>query len=183
MGIKLKMMAILWLVLTALGNCGDNTDGTLNKGEISELPVGAKKAEAKGGGYIVAIGEVGKNPKIWRSVDKFPRVWIEIKNSNVKNDHLGKLDASLKKSFPSKLIQISFEANRFKIVDEDGDVWISSDKGVNWAMEKFGGGGSGTVGEPYQITSAAQLWLVREHLTNHFQLSVDIEEIEEIERD
>ena len=47
------------------------------------------------------------------------------------------------------------------MTDKDGDIWSSTDSGKNWAMEKFAGG-DGTHKNPYQITNARHLWLVRE---------------------
>ena len=144
-----------------------------SESEKSKLPEGGEY-EVVGGGYAVAIGEVDGSKKMWLSEEKDPRVWTEVASAKIKNAHLGKLPASLKKSFPSRLIKISSDGKELKVTDEDGDIWTSSDNGVNWGMEEFAGG-DGTSGDPFKIASAAQLWMVRNHLTNHFQLSEDLD--------
>ena len=138
-----------------------------------KLPVGGI-AEAVGGGYAVAIGEVGDKPAVWRSVEKVPRNWQAISGTEIKNPHAGSLPGSLKKSLPSDLKEVSFVGSDFRIEDEDGDLWISKNNGQSWDMEKFAGG-DGTVGDPYKIASAVHLWQMRNHLTSHFELIKDLD--------
>ena len=138
-----------------------------------KLPVGAT-AEAVGGGYAVAIGEVGGKPAVWRSIEKVPRNWQVISGTEIKNPHAGSLPGSLQKSLPSDLKKVSFVGSDFRIEDEDGDLWISKNNGQSWDIEKFAGG-DGTVGAPYQIASAIHLWQVRNHLTSHFELIKDLD--------
>ena len=145
------------------------------KSEIEEpkLPEGGEY-EVVGGGYAVAIGEVDGSKKMWLSEEVNPRVWTEIESVKIKNDHSRSLPKSLQKSFPSRLTQISSDGKKLKVTDEDGDLWTSSDNGVNWEMAKFAGG-AGTSSDPYQIASAIHLWLVKNHLTSHFQLIKDLD--------
>ena len=138
-----------------------------------KLPVGGI-AEAVGGGYAVAIGKVGGKPAVWRSIEKVPRDWKVISGTEIKNPHAGSLPGSLKKSLPSDLKEVSFVGSDFRIEDKDGDLWISKNNGQSWDMEKFAGG-DGTVGDPYKITSAIHLWLVREELDKHFKLTNDLD--------
>ena len=144
-----------------------------NLEEASKLPEGGEY-EVVGGGYAVAMGEVDGSKKMWLSEEKDPRDWTEIESVKIKNDHSASLAASLQKSFPSRLTKISADGEALKVTDEDGDIWISEDTGVNWGIGKFAGG-SGTDADPYQIASATQLWLVRNHLTSHFQLIEDLD--------
>ena len=155
----------------------DNLVDNLEVSEKSEseepkLPEGGEY-EVVGGGYAVAIGEVDGSKKMWLSEEVNPRVWTEIESVKIKNAHSRNLPVSLRKSFPSRLTKISADGEALKVTDEDGDIWTSSDNGVNWGMEEFAGG-DGTSGDPYQIASAAQLWLVRNHLAHHFQLIEDL---------
>ena len=138
-----------------------------------KLPVGGI-AEAVGGGYAVAIGKVGGKATVWSSKATVPRSWKVISGTEIKNPHTGSLPGSLKKSLLSDLKKISFVGSDFRIEDEDGDLWISKNNGQSWEMEKFGGG-SGTVGDPYEIASAAHLWLVRTELDKHFKLTKDLD--------
>ena len=138
-----------------------------------KLPVGGI-AEAVGGGYAVAIGEVGGKPAVWRSIEKVPRNWQVISGTEIKNPHVGSLPGSLQKTSLVELKKVSFVGSDFRIEDEDGDVWSSRDNGKNWEMGKFAGG-RGTARDPYEIASAAHLWLVRNHLTSHFELLKDLD--------
>ena len=141
-----------------------------------KLPVGGI-AEAVGGGYAVAIGEVGGKPAVWSSKATVPRNWEATLEKNIKNPHTGSLPISLQKFSKSSLgdlKRIWYEGTDFRIEDKDGDVWISKNNGQSWDMEKFGGG-SGTVGDPYKIASAIHLWLVREELNKHFKLTNDLD--------
>ena len=149
--------------------------GVSEKSESEEpkLPEGGEY-EVVGGGYAVAMGEVDGSKKMWLSEEVNPRVWTEIESVKIKNAHSRNLPVSLRKSFPSRLTKISSDGEELKVTDEDGDIWTSSDNGVNWGMEKFAGG-DGTSGDPYQIASASHLWLVRNHLTSHFQLIKDLD--------
>ena len=143
-----------------------------NKGK-PVLPAGARY-EAVGGGYAVAIGKVGVNPTIWRSIDKVSRDWKVILGKDIKNPYAGSLPGSLQKSSPSDLKKVSFVGVNFRIEDGDGDIWISKNNGQSWDMEKFAGG-DGTTGNPYQIGSAAHLWQVRNHLKSNFELVQDLD--------
>ena len=138
-----------------------------------KLPAGAI-SEAVGGGYAVAIGELESIATIWMSEEKVPRDWEIIARTEIKNLHVGSLPGSLQKALPGDLKRIWYEGADFRIEDEDGDVWNSRDKGKSWEMGKFGGG-SGTVGDPYEIASAAHLWLVRTELDKSFRLTKDLD--------
>ena len=141
-----------------------------------KLPVGGI-AEAVGGGYAVAIGEVGGKATVWRSVEKVPRNWQAISGTEIKNPHVGSLPGSLQKFSKSSLgdlKKVLFDGTDFRIEDGDGDLWISKNNGQSWGMERFGGG-SGTEADPYKIASAIHLWLVREELDKHFKLTKDLD--------
>ena len=138
-----------------------------------KLPVGGI-AEAVGGGYAVAIGKVGGKATVWSSKATVPRDWKVISGTEIKNPHTGSLPGSLQKTSLVDLKKVSFAGSDFRIEDEDGDLWISKNNGQSWEMEKFGGG-SGTVGDPYGIASAAHLWLVRTELDKHFKLTKDLD--------
>ena len=141
-----------------------------------KLPVGAT-AEAVGGGYAVAIGEVGGKPAVWSSKSTVPRNWEVTLEKDIKNPHTGSLPISLQKFSKSSLVDLKkvlFDGKDFRIEDKDGDVWSSRDNGKSWGLERFGGG-SGTVGDPYKIASAIHLWLVREELNKHFKLTKDLD--------
>ena len=185
------IMGILMLSSTIfLGSCGEEGTVKLEKSskdsnqgsdkgskkifsKDSKPPTGTK--ELIGGGYVLAIGKgVGGSIRMWLSKEKTPRDWTEIDIMKITNSHLKKLPKSLQKTFPSQLTEISFDGKKLKMTDKDGDLWSSSDNGKNWAMEEFAGG-SGTEADPYQITNASQLWLVRNHLTSHFQLIEDLD--------
>ena len=139
----------------------------------AELPKGGMSG-VKFGGYAVAIGKVEEKPTIWISKNKVPREWQVLSGLSIQNPHIRILPKSLYKSFPSQLTKIFSDGKKLKVFDEDGDIWTSSNNGMNWEMTKFAGG-SGTIGDPYQIANARHLWLVREHLTSHFQLIQDID--------
>ena len=138
-----------------------------------KLPVGAT-AEAVGGGYAVAIGEVGGKPMVWSSKATVPRNWEVTLEKDIKNPHTGSLPGSLQKTSLVDLKKVLFDGTDFRIEDGDGDVWISKNNGQSWDMGRFGGG-SGTVGDPYKIASAIHLWLVREELNKHFELTNDLD--------
>ena len=135
-----------------------------------KLPVGGV-AEAVGGGYAVAIGKVGGKPAVWRSVEKVPRDW------KVTGDFHGgatSLPPSLSK--PGELEGVKFEGGKFEITDTEGIEWTYEDIRNRWEISKVDfAGGDGTVGNPYQIASSAQLWQMRNHLTSHFELIKDLD--------
>ena len=141
-----------------------------------KLPVGGV-AEAVGGGYAVAIGELGGKPAIWSSKEEVPRNWQVISGTEIKNPHVGSLPGSLQKFSKSSLgdlKKVLFDGTDFRIEDGDGDVWISKNNGQSWDMGKFGGG-SGTDSDPFKIESAIHLWLVRTELDKHFELTNDLD--------
>ena len=141
-----------------------------------KLPVGGV-AEAVGGGYAVAIGKVGGKATVWSSKATVPRNWEVTLEKDIKNPHTGSLPISLQKFSKSSLVDLKkvlFDGTDFRIEDKDGDVWSSRDNGKSWEIGRFGGG-SGTVGAPYEIENAAHLWLVREELNKHFKLTKDLD--------
>ena len=144
---------------------------------VPKLPVGGI-AEAVGGGYAVAIGQEGGRPAIWSSKATVPRNWQATLEKNIKNPHTKSLPGSLQRFFSksslSDLKKVLFDGKDFRIEDKDGDVWSSRDNGKSWEIGRFGGG-SGTVGDPYEIENAAHLWLVREELNKHFKLMNDLD--------
>ena len=135
-----------------------------------KLPVGGI-VEAVGGGYAVAIGKVGGKPAVWRSEDKVPRDWKlteEFSGAGILPDSLTEL---------SQLKGVEFKGGKFRIRDEEGQGWTYNGTKNEWELTESGGfgGGSGTVGDPYEIASARHLWLLRNHLTSHFELLKDLD--------
>ena len=135
-----------------------------------KLPVGGI-AEAVGGGYAVAIGKVGGKPSVWRSEDKVPRDWKltdEFSGGGILPDSLTEL---------SQLKGVEFKGGKFQIRDEEGQGWTYEDTKNEWELTNRGGfgGGSGTVGDPYQIANARHLWLVRGELNKNFKLTKDLD--------
>ena len=137
---------------------------------VPKLPVGAT-AEAVGGGYAVAIGKLGGKPTVWRSQNTLPRKWQETNRFNGG----GILPGSLGQ--PSDLTGVTFQGGKFQITDTERKEWTYEDARNEWDLTEAGGfaGGSGTVGDPYEITSASHLWLVRNHLRSHFELVQDLD--------
>ena len=140
---------------------------------VPKLPVGGI-AEAVGGGYAVAIGELGGKPAVWRSVEKVPRDWKlteKFSGGGILPDSLTEL---------SQLKGVEFKGGKFQIRDEEGQGWTYNDLKNEWeltevvGLDKFAGG-SGTVGNPYKIANAIHLWLVRNHVTSHFELIQDLD--------
>ena len=135
-----------------------------------KLPVGGI-AEAVGGGYAVAIGEVGGKPAVWRSIEKVPRDWKlteKFSGGGILPDSLTEL---------SQLKGVEFKGGKFHIRDEEGKGWTYEDTKNEWELTESGGfgGGSGTVADPYEIASASHLWLVREELDKNFKLTQDLD--------
>ena len=135
-----------------------------------KLPVGGI-AEAVGGGYAVAIGKLGGKPAVWRSVEKVPRDWKlteKFSGGGILPDSLTEL---------SQLKGVEFKGGKFQIRDEEGQGWTYNDTRNEWDLTEAGGfgGGSGTEADPYQIGNARHLWLVRNHVTSHFELIQDLD--------
>ena len=157
----------------------ENLKGNQNQkseSKNSKPPTGTK--ELIGGGHVLAIGKVvGGSIKMWLSEEKTPRDWTELDIMKITNPHLKKLPKSLQKTFPSQLAEISFDGKKLKMTDKDGDIWSSIDNGKNWELEEFAGG-IGTQRDPYQITNARHLWLVREEYLKKFHFFELIKEID-----
>ena len=139
-------------------------------GPKSKLPIGGI-AEAVGGGYAVAIGKVGGKPAVWRSIEKVPRDWKlteELSGAGILPDSLTEL---------GQLKGVEFKGGKFRIRDEEGQGWTYNGTKNEWELTESGGfgGGSGTEGDPYEIASARHLWLLRNHLTSHFELLKDLD--------
>ena len=95
----------------------------------SKPPTGTK--ELIGGGHVLAIGEVvsGRSIKMWFSEEKTPRDWTEITIMKITNPYLEKLPKSLQKTSPSQLTKLSFDGEKLKVTDKDGDIWSFTDNG------------------------------------------------------